>query len=202
MIATRGLRPSPSAPSAGEPALIVYAVPYVWIVPRDKIETGISVLIPSVRQWPASVLDAKIKNFNRLHGYLARIEADLAGADDIVFLDDRGMLTESRGANIFLIRDGRLYTPVTGILEGITRETVFEIAVEMDLPAAERDLTAYDLYVADEAFLCTTAGGIIPIVRADGRQIGSGQPGPVTRRIADRYWARHEERPDLTPVFP
>lgn len=201
MIATRGLRPSPSAPSAGEPALIVYAVPYVWIAPRDKIETGISVLIPSVRQWPASVLDAKIKNFNRLHGYLARIEAELAGADDVIFLDERGMLTESRGANVFLIRDGRLYTPVTGILEGITRETVFEIATEMDIPAAERDLTTYDLYVADEAFLCTTAGGIIPIVQADGRQIGTGQPGPVTRRIADRYWARHEEGPDLTPVW-
>ena len=90
---------------------------------------------------------------------------------------------------------------MTGILEGITRETVFEIAAEMGLPAAERDLTAYDLYVADEAFLCTTAGGIIPIVRVDGRQVGTGQPGPITQRIAGRYWARHEEGPDVTPVF-
>jgi branched-chain amino acid aminotransferase len=128
------------------------------------------------------------------------MEADLAGADDVVLLDDRGMLTESRGANIFVVRAGKLYTPTSGILEGITRETVFEIAAETGLPAAERDLTPYDLYVADEAFLCTTAGGIIPIVAADGRRVGAGTPGPLTRRIADRYWARHRDGPDTTPV--
>jgi branched-subunit amino acid aminotransferase/4-amino-4-deoxychorismate lyase len=201
MIATRGKRPTPSGRSSGDPTLIVFAIPYVWIVPREKITSGISVIIPSIRQWPAAVVDAKIKNFNRMHTYLARSEADRAGADDVVLLDDRGHLTESRGANVFVVRGGRLYTPQQGILEGITRETVFEIAAEFGIPAAERDLTPYDLYAADEALLCTTAGGIIPIVEADGRRVGAGVPGPQTRRLHDRYWERHEAGPDTTSVF-
>ncbi len=199
LIATRGRRSSPSA-SSNEPTLICYAIPYVWIVPREKIATGISVMIPSTRNWSPQVVDPKIKNFNRMHSYFARLEADFAGADDVVMLDDRGYLTESRGANVFVVRDGALYSPRTGILEGITRETVFEIATGFGLPSHERDLTPFDLYVADEAFLSSTAGGIIPIVAADGRRIGSGTPGPLTRRIHDRYWARHESGPDLTPV--
>jgi branched-chain amino acid aminotransferase len=146
------------------------------------------------------VVDAKIKNFNRMHSYMARLEADQAGVDDVVMLDDRGLLTESRGANLFLVRGGQIYTPVGGILEGITRETVFEIAAEIGIPARERDLTAYDLYVADEAFLSTTAGGIIPIVAADGRRIGSGARGPITAQVNETYWARHLFGPDVTPV--
>jgi branched-chain amino acid aminotransferase len=200
VLATRGRRPSPSAWS-NEPTLIVYAVPYVWMVPQDKIATGISVIVPSVRNWSPTVLDPKVKNFNRLHSYFARLEADRQGADDVVMVDERGLLTESRGSNVFLVRAGRLYTPTSGILEGITRETVFEIATEFGIPAAERDLTPYDLYVADEAFLCTTAGGIIPIAEADGRRVGTGQPGPVTMRLHDRYWDRHLNGPDTTPVF-
>jgi branched-chain amino acid aminotransferase len=198
-IATRGRRPTPSMPS-NEPTLIVYAIPYVWICPREKTETGISVMIPSIRQWSPDTVDPKIKNFNRMHTYLAKLEADRAGADDVVLLDDRGLLTESRGSNVFLVRGGSLYTPRSGILEGITRETVFEIAAEQGIPAAERDLTPFDLYTAEEAFFCSTAGGIFPIIAADGRQVGDGVPGSLTRRIKDRYWERHLSGPDVTPV--
>ena len=201
VIATRGRRASPSAWS-DEPTLIVYAVPYVWIVPREKVETGISVIIPSIRNQPSTVLEPKIKNFNRLHSYFAKLEAENAGADEVVMLDEHGHLTEGRGANLFVVRGGMVYTPVGGILEGITRETVFEIAAELGVPAAERNMTPYDLYVAEEAFLSTTAGGIIPIVEADGRRIGSGPPGLLTNRIHDRYWERHLDGPDVTPVFP
>jgi branched-chain amino acid aminotransferase len=199
-IATRGRRPTPSMPS-NEPTLIVYAVPYVWLWPQEKAESGISVMIPSIRQWPAAVVDPKIKNFNRMHTHLARMEADRAGADDVVLLDDRGLLTESRGSNCFVVRGGQLYTPQSGILEGITRQTVFEIAAELAIPAAERDLTPFDLYTAEEAFLCSTAGGIFPIAVADGRTVGAGSLGPITRRVRERYWERHLGGPDVTPVF-
>ena len=131
-IATRGRRPTPSVPS-NEPTLIVYAIPYVSLWPEEKAESGISVMIPSIRQWSASTLDAKIKNFNRMHTHLARLEAERAAADDIVLLDDRGLLTESRGSNLFVVRGGALYTPRSGILEGITRQTVFEIAAELGI---------------------------------------------------------------------
>jgi branched-chain amino acid aminotransferase len=199
-IATRGRRPTPSVPS-NEPTLIVYAIPYVSLWPEEKAESGISVMIPSIRQWPASTLDARIKNFNRMHTHLARLEAERAGADDIVLLDDRGLLTESRGSNLFVVRGGALYTPRSGILEGITRQTVFEIAEELDIPAAERDLSPYDLYTADEAFLCSTAGGIYPIAEADGRSVGGGGTSPITRALRERYWERHLSGPDVTPVY-
>lgn len=199
-IATRGRRPSPSAPS-NEPTLIVYAIPYVSLWPEEKAMGGISVMIPSIRQWPAAVVDAKIKNFNRMHTHLARMEAERANADDVVLLDDRGYLTESRGSNVFVVRGGRLYTPQSGILEGITRQTVFEMAEAMGIPAAERDLTPFDLYTAEEAFLCSTAGGIYPIAEADGRQVGAGGLGPITQSLRERYWERHVSGPDVTPVF-
>jgi branched-chain amino acid aminotransferase len=199
-IATRGRRPTPSVPS-NEPTLIVYAIPYVSLWPEDKAESGISVMIPSIRQWPASTLDAKIKNFNRMHTHLARLEAERAGSDDVVLLDDRGLLTESRGSNLFVVRGDALYTPRSGILEGITRQTVFEIAAELGIPAAEHDLSPYDLYTAEEAFLCSTAGGLYPIAEADGRAVGSGGTGPITRALRDRYWERHLSGPDVTPVF-
>ena len=102
---------------------------------QEKADSGLSLMIPSIRQWPAAVVDAKVKNFNRMHTHLARLEAERAQADDVVLLDDRGLLTESRGANVFLVRGGALYTPRGGILEGITRETVFEIAAELGIPA-------------------------------------------------------------------
>jgi branched-chain amino acid aminotransferase len=141
------------------------------------------------------------KNFNRMHTHLARLEAERANADDVVLLDDRGLLTESRGANVFLVRGDALYTPRGGILEGITRETVFEIAAEFGIPAAERDLTPYDLYTADEAFLCSTAGGIFPVVDVDGRTVGCGTLGSITQRVRERYWRRHLSGPDVTRVL-
>ena len=136
-----------------------------------------------------------------MHTHLARLEAERANADDVVLLDDRGLLTESRGANVFLVRGGALYTPRGGILEGIARETVFEIAAALGIPFAERDLTPYDLYTADEAFLCSTAGGIFPVVVVDGRTVGRGSLGSITQRIRERYWERHLSGPDVTPVL-
>jgi len=105
-------------------------------------------------------------------------------------------------ANFFLVRGGALYIPVGGILEGITREREFEIAAELGIPATERNMTRYDRYVADEAFLSSIAGGIIPVVLADGRRIGSGSPGSLTRRINDGYWERCFAGPDIALVVP
>jgi hypothetical protein len=150
---------------------------------------------PRDDQWQPVMATCSVrnsKNFNRMHTHLARLEAEQANADDVVLLDDRGPLTESRGASVFLDRGGALYTPRGGILEGITRETVFEIAAELAIPAAERDLTPYDLY---------TASGIFPVVEVDGRTVGCGTLGSMTHRIRERYWERHLSGPDVTPVL-
>ncbi len=199
-IATRGLR-SEGRIDEWPPTLIINAVPYFEIVAPEVAARGLRVRISSVRNVPIQSVDAKIKTFNRLHSYLARLEALDAGADDAIMLDLEGYVTEGRGANVFIVRDGQLFTPPEGLLEGITRETVFELAVEDGLPVSEERLTPYDLYNADEVFYCTTAGGIMPIVEVDRRQVGSGLPGEITDRLRGAYWEAHVSGPHATPVF-
>jgi branched-chain amino acid aminotransferase len=198
-IATRGMR-GDGPISTWPPTLIVNALPYFEIVAPDVAAQGLRVRIASVRNVPIQSVDAKIKTFNRLHSYLARLEALDAGADDAIMLDLEGYVTEGRGANVFIVRGGRLYTPPEGLLEGITRETVFELATADGLPASEERLTPYDLYNADEVFYCTTAGGIMPIVEVDRRQIGNGKPGTVTERLREAYWTAHVSGPYATPI--
>jgi branched-chain amino acid aminotransferase len=198
-IATRGLR-TDGPINEWQPTTIINAVPYFEIVAPDVAARGLRVRISSVRNVPIQSVDAKIKTFNRLHSYLARLEALDAGADDAIMLDLEGYVTEGRGANVFIVRNGQLFTPPEGLLEGITRETVFELAFQEGLQAIEERLTPYDLYNADEVFYCTTAGGIMPIVEIDRRQVGSGLPGAITDRLRADYWKAHVSGPHATPV--
>lgn len=198
-IATRGLR-TEGPIGEWQPTVIINAVPYFEIVAPEVAARGLRVRISSVRNVPIQSVDAKIKTFNRLHSYLARLEALDSGADDAIMLDLEGYVTEGRGANVFIVRDGQLFTPPEGLLEGITRETVFELAVQEGLPAREERLTPYDLYNADEVFYCTTAGGIMPIVEVDRRKVGSGLPGAITDRLRAAYWTAHISGPHATPV--
>ena len=198
-LVTRGVRTL--APiTQWQPSVIVYAVPYLWAVPQDRVAHGARLIIARTRNLPPDCVDPLIKNVNRLHSYLAKLEAEDAGADEVLLLDRHGHVTESRGANVFLVRSGRLMTPASGMLEGITRETVFEIARESGRRVEERAISPAAVYTADEVFLCTTAGGIIPVIDVDGRQIGSGRPGPITRAISATYWRWHVSGPYATPV--
>jgi len=170
-VATRGMREDRPI-SEWTPTLIINAVPYFEIVSPEVSARGLRIRIASVRNVPVQSVDAKIKTFNRLHSYLARLEALDAGADDAILLDLDGYVTEGRGANVFVVSNDQLFTPPEGLLEGITRETVFELAAAAGLPASEKRLTPYDLYNADEVFYCTTAGGIMPIVEVDRPRSG------------------------------
>jgi branched-chain amino acid aminotransferase len=202
VLATRGLR-SADPILTWPPTVVVYAIPYVWAIGGpDGLGDGVRVIIARTRNLPHEVLDPKIKTFNRLHSYLAKLEAIDAEADEVILQDMRGYLTEGRSANVFLVRQGTLFTPADDVLWGITRETVFEIAADLGLPAETGWLTPYDLYCADEAFFCTTAGGIAPIVEVDRRTIGTGQPGPVTRQVYDLYWQRHVDPRYALQVLP
>jgi branched-chain amino acid aminotransferase len=201
-IFTRGIRTSMD-PTDWTPTTIIYSIPYIWAIGGPGgIGNGMRVVTARTRNTPIEVLDPKIKTFNRMNGYLAKLEALDAGADEVILLDMRGFLAEGRGANIFLARGDTLYTPAEDVLFGITRETVFEMAAELGLKVVSTFLTPYDLYCADEAFFCTTAGGISPIVTADRRRIGSGTPGPITRKIYDRYWQLHVDPKHAIQVIP
>jgi branched-chain amino acid aminotransferase len=184
------------------PGLIVFAIPYVSILNPDQMRSGGRALIASTRALPAQCLDPKIKSLSRLHFDLAVLQGKSAGMDVALMLDLDGHVTEGPGFNVFMVRDGELFSPPEGVLMGITRQTVFELAAEHGLPAREAQLTAYDLYGADEVFLTSTAGGIMPLVEVDGRAIGDGKPGPVSQRVHGWYWAMRESGRHGTPIYP
>jgi branched-chain amino acid aminotransferase len=184
------------------PGLIVFAIPYVFILNPEQIRSGGRAMIASTRALPVQCLDPKIKSLSRLHFDLATLQGKAAGMDVSIMLDLDGHLTEGPGFNVFVVKGGELFSPPEGILMGITRQTVFELAAEHGISAREAQLTTYDLYAADEVFLTSTAGGIMPLVEIDGRPIGDGKPGPLGQRIHGLYWALRESGRDGTPIFP
>ena len=181
------------------PRLIVFAIPYVFILKPEQ--GGGRAMIASTRALPVQCLDPKIKSLSRQHLDLAALQGKSAGVDVAIMLDLDGHVTEGPGFNVFVVRRGELFSPPDGILMGITRQTVFELATENGIAAREAQLTAYDLYAADEVFLTSTAGGIMPLIEIDGRAIGDGKPGPVSQRIHGLYWAMRETGRHGTPVF-
>jgi len=145
---------------------------------------GITLVTASVRRPAPDCLDPKIHHNNLLPSIMAKIEANVAGADDAVMLDPRGFIAETNATHLFMVIRGTLATPTTASCpEGITRAAVLELAREAGLRCQEGDYTLPQLYTAEEAFVTGTMGGLAPVVRVDGRTIGDGHPGPVTKRL-------------------
>ena len=149
---------------------------------------GVTLITASVRRPAPDCLDPKIHHNNLLPSIMAKIEANVAGADDAVMLDPRGFIAETNATHIFMMIRGTLATPTTASCpEGITRAAVLELAREAGLRCQEGDYTLPQLYTAEEAFVTGTMGGLAPVVRVDGRTIGDGHPGPVTKRLTDLF---------------
>lgn len=174
------------------PTCIVWAAPYIFLADEEKRRSGIRMMISATRGFPADTLDPRYKCLDRLHSQLIRLEALEAGYDDAIWLDHSGHVSESAASNLFIVKNGVLYTPAAGILRGITRSTVLEIADELGIAWHERQISAFDLYVADEVFTCSTAGGTLPVKEISGRQIRGAVPGPITRKIEQTYWQMRE----------
>jgi branched-chain amino acid aminotransferase len=146
--------------------------------------TGITLITASVRRPAPDCLDPKIHHNNLLPSILAKIEANAAGADDAVMLDHRGFIAETNATNIFMVTGGTLATPTTvSCPEGITRGAVLDLAASAGIACQTGDYTLPELYTAEEVFVTGTMGGLAPVVRVDGRTIGGGTPGPVTKRL-------------------
>ncbi len=166
--------------------------PTLIVLPEHKAPvydaTGITLITSSVRRASPDSLDPKIHHNNLLTSILAKIEANVAGADDAVMLDQRGFVAETNATHVFLVTAGVLGTPTTAACpEGITRQAVLDLAAEAGLPVAVGDYSLTQMYAADEVFVTGTMGGLVPVLAIDGRPIGDGKPGPVTRKLAELF---------------
>jgi branched-chain amino acid aminotransferase len=148
-------------------------------------KSGLSLITSSVRRFPPDCLDPKIHHNNLIQSILAKIEANVAGADDAVMLDTRGFIAETNATHVFLVEGGRIRTPrLVACPEGITRATVLELCRAHDIAHEETDLTLTQAYCADEMFCTGTMGELAAVTKVDGRTIGSGEPGPMTVRLS------------------
>ena len=171
------------------PPTIVVIASHIELYPREVYERGLELITCTTRRNVPTALDPQIKSLNYLNNIMARIEVERAGAHEGLMLNHFGHVAEGTGDNLFAVREGVLITPPAhaGILAGITRQVVLELATEMDLPARETNITVYEVYTADECFLTGTAAEIVPVARCDGRVIGDGKPGPITKRLMERF---------------
>lgn len=195
-VAARGVRD----PRQYENRFYAYAVPFIWIArPEDQMR-GLSMAVSSVERIPPASIDPTVKNFHWGDMVRGLYEAYDRGAQTAVLVDRDGNVTEGPGFNLFAWIDGALVTPGAGVLEGITRRTVLELAQEHGIPTRVGPLSPVSLRASGEVFCASTAGGVMPVTVLDGRPVGDGAPGPVTLRLRELYWAAHEDPRYSTPV--
>jgi len=170
-------------------ASVVVIADSIALYPEEVYEQGLEVITCVTRRNLPTALNPQIKSLNYLNNILARLEVNRAGAHEGLMLNHLGHVAEATGDNVFLWRRGELVTPpaAAGILEGVTRQVALELAAEMGLPVRQGMITLYDVYSADECFLTGTAAEIVPVSRVDGRLIGDGKPGPITKRLMVRF---------------
>lgn len=161
----------------------------ISVYPREMYDKGIAVITSSVIRNHPNALSARIKSLNYLNNVLAKIEANDAGVSEAVMLNHEGYVSECTADNIFIIRRGEVQTPPTteGLLEGVTRDVMMRLCRRLNLPCVEKRLERYDLYTADECFLTGTGAEVIPVTKIDGREIGTGQPGQLTKRLIEAF---------------
>jgi len=179
---------------------MAYAVPFVWVLSPEVQARGGHLHISDVPRIPASSVDPTVKNFHWGDLTQGLFQALDGGADTAVLVDADGFVSEGPGFNVFCVFDGNILSPGDTVLEGITRASVRELAEELGYSFELARVTPETFRDADEVFLSSTAGGVMPISRVDERILSNGAPGPVTTKLRERYWAKHEQGWHATPV--
>jgi branched-chain amino acid aminotransferase len=185
-VGTLGLNPR----TCKNPSVIIIA-DKIQLYPPEYYQRGLDIItVPTTRNLH-SALNPAIKSLNYLNNILAKIEANNGGCEEAVMLNAEGFVAECTGDNLFIVKNGELFTPPlsAGALYGITRQTVIELAKLASMKVSEPNLTRYDLFNADECFLTGTGAEIVPVVKIDGRIIGTGKPGKITRKLTEEYHA-------------
>ncbi len=201
MICTRGWPPVGSRdPRDAESRFYAFAVPFIWIADEEQRKRGLHLIVSSVQRIPPQSVNPVFKNFHWGDFTRGLFEAFERGGETAVLVDGAGNVTEGPGFNIFVVNGERVVTPDAGMLEGITRRTVMELCEECGIALEAAPLPAQALREAEEVFLSSTAGGIVPITRIDGQPVGGGAPGPITGRLRDLYWSKQEAGWHGTPI--
>ena len=189
LIVTRGSGSLGLDPRKTTDPQIICITDSISLYPAELYEHGLKIITAGTMRNHPAALNPRIKSLNYLNSILAKIEATNAGCLEALMLNHKGEVGECTGDNIFIIRGGELHTPSvdSGILEGITRDAVMEIARTAGIRVVERTMDRHDIYTADECFLTGTAAEVIPVVECDGRPIGDGKPGPITKDLLTRF---------------
>ena len=202
MVCTRGVPPRGARdPRLATNRFYAYALPFVWIAPPEKQALGIDLHVSRRVRIGAESVDPTIKNYHWLDLVQSLFEAYDRGADTSCVVDADGNVAEGPGFNVFTVKGGVVRTPDRGVLEGISRRTVIELCGSLGIPLRVEAVPAGDLATADEVFISSTGGGVLPIAKIDGRALAAPFPGPITQRLQAAYWALHDEPRHRDPVL-
>jgi len=194
MIQTRGMSPDfVRDPRQATPRIIAFAVPFGWILKQDDFEKGLDVLLTDIKRIPPSSVDPTIKNYLWMDLVTGMLNAYEKGNDTAILVDENNNIAEGPGFNLFCVNDSGIFTPDQGVLEGITRQSVFDLAKELNLNIKKKPISVKELNSADELFATSTAGGIMPITKVNGKDVGNGSVGNLTRKLHKLYWKKHAD---------
>lgn len=201
MICTRGVSPTFSRdPRDAVNRFMAFAIPLGSVANEEQMERGLNIAISDKVRIPASSVDPAIKNYHWLDLVRGLFDAYDRKAETALLVDINGNVAEGPGFNVFAVKEGRLTTPASDVLPGITRRIVFNLCQRLGLAVAAIDVSTQALLAADEVFITSTAGGIMPVTTIDGAKVGDGSVGPITRRLTELYWQMHEDPEWSTPV--
>ncbi|MEM2336692.1 MAG: branched-chain-amino-acid transaminase [Candidatus Bathyarchaeia archaeon] len=203
LVVTRGVGDLGLDPRKCSKPTIIVITDTIALHKSEAKEKGITAMLTWVKRDPVDATSHEIKSLNYLNSILAKIEANINGVDEAICLDKNGFVCEGVAENIFIVKNGRIYTPpsYTGALPGITAETVKELAKSLGYDVLEKNITPYELFTADEVFFTGTAAEIIPVREINKRQIGNGKPGPITKRLIEEFSKLVQDPRYGTPIF-
>ena len=194
MIQTRGISPNfVRDPRKATPCVMAFAVPFGWILKEEDFEKGLDVLLTDIQRIPPSSIDPTIKNYHWMDLVTGMLNAYEKGNDTVILVDGNNNITEGPGFNLFCVDQSGIFTPEHGVLEGITRQTVFDLSKELNIQISKKPISKEKLKNAQELFATSTAGGIMPITKVNGELIGDGKVGGNTRKLHEIYWEKHKD---------
>ena len=189
LVVTRGVGYLGLNPNRCEKPTIIIISDTIELYPPEMYEKGMAIITCSVIRNHPNALSPRIKSLNYLNNILGKIEAADAGVPEAIMLNHEGNVSECTADNVFIVRDGQVQTPGTadGILEGITRGVILRLCGKLGIPCVEKTLQKHDIYVADECFLTGSGAEVVPVTKVDGRPLGTGDVGPVTRKLIEAF---------------